>query len=81
MGKTSDGKTFGISEVGIIRSKKNNNQTIRLNYIGETSEDTTDILNGGFFDIKTKIASKESLFFYNPSFFLREFRISQLFEF
>ncbi len=71
----------GIPGITIMISSKTEGRITNLNVISESTYTENNINNDGFFDIGIKVAQNESLFFYNPSFFLKEYKISKLFRY
>lgn len=76
------GDCFGFPGISIFKSSIKENHLTNFDIITETTNATgsDEVSNSGFFDITLKVNSEESLFFYNPSFFLKEYKISQLFQ-
>ena len=70
----------GIAGVQIFKALKKDNKLTKRYSIGETTYDKNSINNDGFFDITLKVEKKNSLFFYNQKYFLKEFTISRLLQ-
>jgi hypothetical protein len=80
------GYSEGLPDVEIFKAVRSEDKLINRMHVSKVTEGNKDMANDvfsdkeGFFDITLKIGKNESLFFYNPYYFLREFEVYKLFQ-